>query len=270
MHDLQGEAELAAAPAYAPLRLESREARPLRRASLHDFVQTEILPRLLESHPSPSPLRQSAAEAVEPLIAALLSGNSETLNAAFRHASDVTGSDSRLMLDVLAPAARRLGASWETDDCDFFDVSRALDGLTALLSGLRRSEPPRRRAAPEMLLLTAPGETHAFGADMAAELFRREGWRVERGDAGRLARISERAFAALGVSCACERAREALPAFFQEARKRAEPRKLAIVLGGALFAERPSLAWELGADFAATEPDSPRRITQALLQPEHL
>ena len=270
MPDLQGEAELTVARAFAPARLDSRRRKAPRHAPLESFVETEILPRLLRAHPAAPALRQSAADSVEPLVAALIAGESESIRAIFSQAAEAAGSDSRLMLDVLAPAARRLGSMWEQDSCDFFDVSQSLDRLTALLSGLRAGEQPARRAGPAMLLLTAPGETHAFGADMAAELFRREGWRVERGDASQLFRISQPKFAALGVSCACVRARDALPRFLAEARKAALLKKLPIVLGGALIAERPALACELGADFAAAEPDSARRVTRALLEPAHL
>ena len=125
-------------------------------------------------------------------------------------------SDAEYMLDALAPAARKLGVLWEEDACDFFDVTQGVSRLQTMLAP--HGENAARRSNLSMLLLTAPGETHAFGADMAAELFRREGWRVERGDSSQLARLRQRPFDALGVSCACKRAYAAMPKFLAAAR----------------------------------------------------
>jgi len=266
MQDLRGEAGLALASALARPRF-SAETRPSRRqARLERFVEAEILPRLLSSHPPKAPPRESPTVALEALIAALLAADTAAA-ATFERVWSTRLSDACFLLDVLAPAARRLGAMWEEDACDFFAVTQGLIRLQAMLARLRQ---PHRRASLTMLLLTAPGETHAFGADMAAELFRREGWQVERGDSTRLARLSERHFDALGVSCGCDRGYAALPDFLCAARAMALPRKPRIVVGGALFASAPSLAADLGADFAATDREATRRISRALLDQQRL
>ena len=268
MQNRRGIAGVALAPAVerAPHNVLPRPSR--RRARLERLVEFEILPRLLSAHPAAAPPVETAT--VEALLVELLAADARAAAAIFERAWAAGLSEARLMLDLLAPAARRLGAMWEQDLCDFFAVTQGLSRLQAMLSQLRLGEAPRRRADPTMLMLTAPGETHGFGADMAAELFRRDGWRVERGDSTRLAWLSERHFDALGVSCACDRAYAALPAFLAAARERAAPGRPAIVVGGALFTSFPTLACELGADFAATDMEATRRISGALLQRQQL
>jgi methanogenic corrinoid protein MtbC1 len=269
MQDLRGDAGLALAAAVARPRFRPTALSSRRRARLERFVEAEILPVLLGAHPAAAPPRESPTVAQEALLHALLAVDSEAA-ATFERVWTTRLSDARLMLDVLAPAARRLGEMWEEDSCDFFAVTQAVGRLQSLLARLQLRQQPRRRADPTMLLLTAPDETHAFGADMAAELFRREGWRVERGDASRLDRLAERHFDALGVSCGCDRAYAALPDFLKAARALAHPDRLAIVVGGALFSASPALAGELGADFAATDMEATRRISLALLQRQQL
>lgn len=263
MRNLRGEAEMALAPSFSTS--PAPRERP-RRRRLERLVETEILPRLLASHPPGPPLREDAAAATQALLDALLGAEAGNVAAACEEAAAACASESRLMLDVLAPTARRLGALWEEDACDFLTVSHALDRLRVLLCELELRAEPRRRAAPAMLLLTAPGETHAFGADMAAELFRRDGWEVERADSRGLRLFAKRRFAALGVSCSCERALADLPGFLAAARAQTCATQAPIILGGALFLDAPALAGEIGADFAATDSEATRRISRALLE----
>jgi hypothetical protein len=57
---------------------------------------------------------------------------------------------NRICLDLLAPAARQLGAMWEQEHCSFSDLSYALSSLHTLLqdvSSAGRSE--RVKAARE-------------------------------------------------------------------------------------------------------------------------
>jgi hypothetical protein len=261
-------AGVALAPAVERAQLNIMPRPSRRRARLERLVEFEILPRLLGAHPATAPPLETAT--VEALLVELLATDAAAAAALFERAWAGGLSEARLMFDLLAQAARRLGTMWEEDACDFFAVTQGLARLQAMLSRLRLGEAPRRRADPTMLMLTAPGETHGFGADMAAELFRREGWRVERGDATRLARLSERHFDALGVSCACDRAYAGLPAFLAAARALVGPRRLAIVVGGALFTASPALSCELGADFAATDREATWRISGALLERQQL
>jgi MerR family transcriptional regulator, light-induced transcriptional regulator len=88
---------------------------------------------------------------------------------------------SQLQLGLLAPTARRLNALWENDDVSFLDVTLATGNLQRMMRFVAIdlmpvAHPRLRRKA--ILIAPAPGEGHGFGAAMAAEFFRRDGWVV--------------------------------------------------------------------------------------------
>ena len=228
---------------------------------LEPLLRDKVLPHLLRAH------AHAAAPGLpcEAFARALLAEGPEDARQALARLQRSGAEPRRLLDEVLAPAARRLGRWWEDDTCDFFVVSEAMARLHALACGLVEPEAAGPRG-PRLLLLTAPGETHLFGACLAADLFRREGWRVERAD-GDLRRARPGAFDAIGVSCGCEKAAAGLPQFLQRLKLQIAARPVPILLGGALFLGQPERAKNLGVDFVASEPDSPRRISLALIQP---
>ncbi len=201
---------------------------------------------------------------IESFARALIDGNEAQARSVFVRLADAFGDERRLMLELLAPTARRVGEWWVEDECDFLEVSEAVARLGAILASLAASDPGGLNA-PTMLLLTLPGETHRFGADMAADLFRREGWRVLRSDWDP-ARIASVDVDAVGISCGCERAATRLPQFLSEIKTMAGSRAPPVLLGGSLFEGRTERADGLGVDFVAYDADSPRRITRALFQ----
>lgn len=82
----------------------------------------------------------------------------------------------------LAGAARILGERWEADELSFMDVIHASGHLYALLRALQPMSDPRRKEGSggrHALFAVVPGETHTFGARIAAETFREAGWSIE-------------------------------------------------------------------------------------------
>jgi methanogenic corrinoid protein MtbC1 len=84
-------------------------------------------------------------------------------------------------LGYVASAARRLGQLWVDDQISFVDVTLASGRLYRIIRGLRHIID--KKAVPSadtksVLFALAPGETHTLGIEIAADLFRREGWDV--------------------------------------------------------------------------------------------
>ncbi len=84
-------------------------------------------------------------------------------------------------LGYVASAARRLGQLWLDDEISFVDVTLASGRLYRIIRGLRhiidkKAVPPSDTKS--VLFALTPGETHTLGIEMAADLFRREGWDV--------------------------------------------------------------------------------------------
>jgi MerR family transcriptional regulator, light-induced transcriptional regulator len=236
-----------------------------------DILVDELLPRLIAKP------RVAAAQAAHPTLRAdpdalarCVVGGRLAQARAWLEARRRSGATAlSLMVEDIAPAARRLGDFWRSDDCDFFAVTFAAGALGALLRevapGADTQISPR---APSAILTLAPGETHELGADLAANVFRLSGWRVERCECGDLARwLAREPFDVAGFSLSCTRNIETLPRAVAQARAASRRRGLTILLGGPVFASRPGLAKRLGADICAADAEVvalPSRLRNAL------
>lgn len=77
---------------------------------------------------------------------------------------------------LLAEAARRIGAQWVCDDLDFVTVTTAVGRLQYAFRHVTQAVAPARRRAGSVLVTTVPGEEHVFGVMMVEEIFRTSGW----------------------------------------------------------------------------------------------
>ena len=174
--------------------------------------------------------------------------------ARLRHSLTVEG----VMLKLLAPISRQLGARWNADTVDFCDVTlgvirlrRALRRLVGETSDTRIVPGPRRIA-----LWTVPGDQHRFGTAMLAAIFARRGWTVvdtpidRPDDIARHLRV--RPCAVVGLSIGNERLLTSLMACADAARLAGA----SLMVGGALLETRPDLATVIGADVAVTDASS--------------
>lgn len=242
-------------------------------------VRDEVVPRLLlaqraarpESCCVPPAEPGTAPEDVVALVAVAMTGDAET-TVAFVDSIRARGAPlERLYLDLLAPAARRIGQLWVEDLCSFADVTVALARLQRVVRELSpafqvdaRAMDPRRRAA----LLPMPGEQHTFGLIMVAEFFQRAGWDVWSEPIGTEAEltslVSGEWFAVVGLSVGCDARIGKLPGIIRSLRRASCNRDIGVMVGGRVFAENPDLATMVGADATATDG------RQAALQAETL
>ncbi len=174
----------------------------------------------------------------------------------------------RLYLEVVAPAARRLGEFWDEDRCHFTEVTLAVLRLQQMLHLLGHpfyAEDPHGETRRRALLLPAPGEQHSLGLTMVAEFFRRAGWDVWSGavlarpDLSRL--VHRERFDLVGLSTGCDANLDGLPALIHTLRHRSRNPDLAVFVGGPAFLADPGLATAVGAD--ATALDGRHAVAQA-------
>ena len=269
MLDIVAEARIAAGKQWD--RARRAAVRPREATSpdaLARVIESDIIPRLLMAHrdhgvmPAPVAVSQAAiptgyadlfaaatlTEEVGPLLArveALMAGG-VTVETIYLH--------------LLAPAARRLGAWWDEDACDFVDVTMGLwrcqeivHALSALIPGAAPVAGAERRA----LFAPAPGEQHGFGALMVEEFFRRAGWQtwsVPALDADELvALVAGRAFDIVGLTVSVERHVEALRHSIAAVRRASRNPDIIVLVGGRVFTETPALAVDIGADGTAAD-----------------
>jgi MerR family transcriptional regulator, light-induced transcriptional regulator len=250
---------------------EGRASAELRRANLAQILKVEVLPRLVAvrpmAAPGRSPNRPKPADP-EALAKMLVAGRLSEARAEIVARIDSGATHRAVMLEDLAAAARRLGELWESDACDFFDVTVGLGALRNLAKDINAEDVlPTAAGAPAILILLTPGETHELGADMVESFFRVAGWRAVRGQNRTFLRLLERVwFDVAGFSLSCERCIEALRAAIRHARVASRNPKITILVGGPIFAVRPGLAESLGADICASDAKATVHLPYSLLE----
>ncbi len=177
-----------------------------------------------------------------------------------------------IFLELLDSAAIRLGEMWDDDECDFVDVTVALGRLQRILRDLSHQF-LADRASPDtvgrVLLSSIPGEHHTLGLFMVAEFFIREGWDVRLGaplSAAELGSIvRETRFDVVGFSVASSERLSHVKRTIRQLRRDSQNRDLAVLVGGPVFRERPTLATHVGADGTASDARTAPTIARSLI-----
>jgi methanogenic corrinoid protein MtbC1 len=251
------------------------EVLPRAGIDLFHSIEAEIIPRLVQEHRnaerraagSPAISSVSPSELKSFTAAVLLDRIDEasTLVAAMRSRGIPV---ERIMLDLLAPTAIKLGEMWEDDDFDFLSVTISIGRLQQVLrelSGAFQSVSPAEQPCHKVLLSTVPGETHIFSLLLVDQFFRGDGWdtwtlpgatRNELIDV-----VGREAFALVGLSVSCDVCISELAQLIPALRSASMNKMLRIMVGGRIFNGRPEFALELGADGTAN--DGPAALVQA-------
>ncbi len=86
-----------------------------------------------------------------------------------------------IYLSYIAAAARTLGNRWDEDELSFAEVTMASGRLFRIIRALRHMldrEGPLTEESRSILLALLPGDTHTLASEIAADMFRRDGWDV--------------------------------------------------------------------------------------------
>lgn len=239
-------------------------------------IENEIIPRLMLAHREPAlklvprghNVKGPGSEDVVAFAALLLKRHPDEAVAYVDSMRERGVALELIYLDLLSPTARRLGELWDSDDCQFTDVTV---GLWRLQQVMYDMSPEFQRGAANRvgsrraLLAPAPGSQHTLGLFMVAEFFRRAGWHVlGRPDASRselLSTARNEWFDVVGLSVGTELHIDGLSAVIAELRKVSVNPDIAVLVGGPLFVAEPELYIQVGAD--ATASDAPHAVTQA-------
>jgi len=247
---------------------------------LERTIQNELVPRLLQSHRA-GPLSPSLASAVSRNLPP------EDVRAfvnALRNPDDLVGShfvDSRLQdgcsietvfLDLLAPAARRLGEMWESDEVDFVEVTMAMGRMQRLLRSLSPAflgDAEQHEPVGSVLLSCMSGEQHTFGLIMVGEFLIRDGWQVLVGapwsEADLASIVATQWYDVIGFSVGTDNRLPKLRHDIRRLRAASKNPNVQVMVGGQPIAKNPNLARELGADAYAADTRSAPKVARALL-----
>lgn len=243
---------------------------------LSRMIATEVIPRLLLATRAAAPARPAAAADIpapsqREITQLLVLAMREEVEAVAAHVDSVLARGvpvEAVFLDLLSPVARRLGELWESDECNFAEVTI---GLMRLQQVLRRLSPSfqhdaaRPDLAYRVLLMPTPGEQHTFGLVIVGEFFRRAGWDVHGGahltDDELAGLVSRTWFGVVGFSLGSENGTDALAASIRRVRRASCNPDIGVMVGGPLLLAQPGLVARVGAD--ATAGDAREAILQA-------
>lgn len=256
-----------------------------RAAWLKRAIEAEIIPRLMLANLSPATPVADGFEAgkVRPEHVAELTrvaiGPEASASIAYVRSLRAGGVPlERIYLDLLAPAARRLGALWEADLCDFTEVTLGLWRLQKVVHDIEPELPSPGSAVGErplrVLITAAPGSQHTFGVVMVADFFRRAGWDVWSDPtisaADLSSRVSTEWFDVVGLSIGSECHIDALASTVKAARRGSCNKGLVVLVGGAVVNLHPDIVRRVGADGtaadAATAIETARRLVSTRSQ----
>ena len=161
-----------------------------------------------------------------------------------------------LFVELLEPAARHLGKMWEDDRCDFLDVTLGVARLQKLLAIFNATQRiPAFGDMRRVITATTFGEQHRFGLSMVEKFLRAAGWDVHSEAGSTLdsiaAAVQSEWFAIAGITLSCEQRLDALAEMIKTIREQSCNKSIGVIVGGAVFMNRPELAMRVGADAAA-------------------
>jgi MerR family transcriptional regulator, light-induced transcriptional regulator len=231
--------------------------------ALFAAFDSAILPRLRQRYGAPR--RAVPAGDIE-VLTRLLMEPDERAATAFVDSWGEAATTEQRALDLLAPAARRLGRMWEEDSADFVAVTVGLGRLTAMAGRLFEDGEAVPDCGGRIWLAAAPGESHVFGIRLLAGFYRAAGWRVAESDGAGFNRVgSGEPWHIVGYTIGSRCNLRGLRAEIAAAR-RVLPATTPVFVGGPLVAVEPGIAHFLGADAAFFDAPTAIQASNALLK----
>ncbi len=251
--------------------------------SINSIIEGEIIPRLLMAHASGEANtdrdRGNGATSISPSAATRfaqlplhleVTGLMDEVEAFFDEGVSVES----VYLDLLAPSARRLGEMWESDECDFIDVTMGLWRLQEVMREISARIPMHPgtvgASASRSLFASVPGDEHSFGALMLDDFFARAGWnstvisqplRKELLD-----RVSKEPFDIVGLTLSRDCPSAAVTNIIKAMRSVSCNPHLSILIGGHMINQNPAIVAEVGADGTGADARAALEVANALVQ----
>lgn len=248
------------------------------RRSMRSVLETQIIPRLVLAH------RQGTARA-EP-SASPRPGPDDILALAQRcSAGDRAGAalvierlraqgleQDSVLVDLIGPAARHLGAQWEDDRASFSDVTLGLVLMHELIHAMGyeyHDGPQEAGVVRRVMLASAPGSQHVLGLSIVSEFFRKAGWQVvlevSPSSAELCRAVKNEWFDLVGVSVALDAQLRSLPALVKSLKAASRNPVTPILLGGPVFGLRDHQAESFGAQAICLDARESVRLALSVL-----
>lgn len=248
---------------------------------LDRVIETQLIPRLMVAHSvvtgaallvNPPDDPSDDGGRIDRFVEAILGGSLDTARRFIQSERDAGLSLDAVFLDLLTPAARRLGQYWEEDVADFSEVTIGMSQLQNLLRELSPASDLSHDLAPKdrrILLASVPGDQHTFGVFMVEEFFRRDGWDVvtcvleSSEDLQDL--VASESFAVVGFSISRDELVEQLASDIHKIYKGSRNQAIRVLVGGRCLLETPDLVKRTGADATAADAREAVRLANELV-----
>ena len=179
-----------------------------------------------------------------------------------------------IYVDLLAPAARRLGEMWENDECDFIDVTMGLWRLQEVMSEVSARAPARPSVPPpgakRALFIPMPGEQHSMGPLILEDVFARAGWdstvftKPFRKEVLNL--LCDESFDLVGLTLSRDCPSAALRNLIRAMRSVSRNQHITILVGGRMINQNPRIVAEVGADGTGADARAALNMAERLVQ----
>lgn len=246
--------------------------------SINGLIQEEIIPRLLLVHSNERRRtrffegRRVKAGELERFAQLPLECEADELLAEIEKLRARGVSTESILIDLLAPSARKLGKMWEEDTCDFVDVTVGLWRLHEVMRECTFTSQTQfdPTDTPHSALFTPmPGEQHNFGTLMVEEVFANAGWKTEvlleprRHELIHL--LAERPFDVVGLTVSCDCPSAIISDLITAIRSVSKNSKVRVIIGGPYINSNPSLALGAGADGTAVDARSALALAERIV-----
>lgn len=240
---------------------------------LRSTVESEIIPRLMMLHTSRERNDRQAAsndnacrdfDVVE-FSEIVLDCDLPMARAYIDRLLDTGATLDRILLGLLAPAARRLGELWLADLRSFAEVTIGLGQLQQLLrfyGPAFEADRPDDLLACRMILSPVRREQHTFGLSLLDLYMRQSGCDVELYPRFELPAMTRRVntewIDVIGLSAGCDVLIDELSSDIKSLRRASFNHSVEVIVGGPAFVGHPERVASVGADGFAE--DAPKAV----------
>ncbi len=245
--------------------LHSRPVHPA--DGLVTMVESEIIPRLMLAHRTkaatvpalPDIPRVIGPETTEAFARMVVSKEPDSLIAFVGDLLQAGASLDTIYMELIVPAARRLGDYWDEDSVSFTDVTVGLGRLHQVVRALGWKTPShadQRRLSRSAFFAPGPNEQHMLGLFIVEDFFRRAGWRTWVDATATTEDLTDTVkghwFDVFGMSVSVDSHVDEVAANIRAIRRASRNPGIFVLVGGRLFLEQPELVSVVKADATAT------------------
>lgn len=198
---------------------------------------------------------------VKDLMDLVLQGDDLAINHLIVRLQEQGWQGDDILTHLIEPSARALGDAWLSDVCTEIDLTIGISMLQLAGHAVKHGLLPKSGGPGSqyrILLATEPGEPHALGTSLLADLFTDAGWQVDLAfpdtDQALMNQLASQKPDALDIGMSDSLSRASKLDSLRETVERsrfAAPDHLTVVsVGGRLFADAVATAESAGADYA--------------------